>query len=151
MNKSVDRVCIDASLALKWVLPEIYTDIAQELLRDWVTKGLNLIAPTLFIFEITSALRNKVQRKIISTEEGFSALNQIKLANIELMFFPNLVERSLELSEELELTTAYDAFYLALAEDEKCGFWTADKNLVNTLSRHKMHWAKWIGDYNMES
>lgn len=154
MNKSVvqpsslniDKVCIDASLALKWVLPETYTDRAQKLLRDWITKGYTLIAPTLFIYEVTSALRNKVYRQIITKEEGFSALNQIRRGRIELIISPNLVERAWAISEDLELPTAHDAFYLALAKEEGCEFWTADKNLVKTLKRHKIRWAMWIGE-----
>ena len=142
----MDKVCIDASLALKWVLPETYTDRAQELLRGWITKGYTLIAPTLFIFEVTSALRNKVHREIITQEDGFSALNQISRGRIELITSPNLVERAWAISEDLELPTAYDAFYLALAEEEGCEFWTADKNLVKILKRHKIRWAKWIGE-----
>jgi len=142
----VNKVCIDASLALKWVLPEIYTDKAQELLRNWITKGYALIAPTLFIFEVTSALRNKVYRQIITQEEGFSALNQIRHGRIEFIFSQNLVERAWAISEDLELPTAYDAFYLALAKEEDCEFWTADKNLVKILKRHKIRWAKWIGE-----
>ena len=152
MNKSivrpssVDKICIDASLALKWVLPEIYTNRAQELLRGWITKEYTLIAPALFIFEVTSALRNKVYRQIITQEEGFSALNQIRHGRIELINTPNLVERAWAISEDLELPTAYDAFYLALAKEEDCEFWTADKNLVKILNRHKIRWAKWIGE-----
>lgn len=153
MSKSVvrpsspraDRICIDASLALKWVLPEVYTDRVQELLRDWITKGFTLIAPTLFIFEVTSTLRNKVHRQVITKEEGFSALNQIGHGRIELIFSLNLAERSWRISEDLGLPTAYDAFYLALAEEEGCEFWTADENLVNILKKHKVHWAKWVG------
>ena len=152
MNKSivrpssVDKICIDASLALKWVLPEIYTNRAQELLRGWITKEYTLIAPALFIFEVTSALRNKVYRQIITQEEGFSALNQIRHGRIELIFSQNLVERAWAISEDLELPTAYDAFYLALAKEEGCEFWTADKNLVKILKRHKIRWAKWVGE-----
>ncbi len=146
VNKSVDKVCIDASLALKWVLPEIYTRRAQELLRYWLTKGFTLIAPTPFIFEVASTLRNKVHRQIITQEEGSSALNQIRQGRIELIFSPNLVERAWEISEELRLPTAYDAFYLALAEEESCEFWTADEKLVRILNRYKIHWAKWIGE-----
>ena len=152
MNKSivrpssVDKICIDASLALKWVLPETYTDRAQELLRGWITKGYTLIAPTLFIFEVTSALRNKVHREIITQEDGFSALNQISRGRIELITSPNLIERAWAISKDLELPTAYDAFYLALAKEEGCEFWTADKNLVKILKRHKIRWAKWIGE-----
>lgn len=146
MNKSIDKVCIDASLALKWVLPEIYTDEAQGLLYDWLKKGLTLIAPTLFIFEVASALRNKVHRQIITQEEGFSALNQIRHGRVELIFSPNLVERAWRILEGLRLPTAYNAFYLALAEEEGCEFWTADENLVNILNKHKIHWTKWIGN-----
>ncbi len=152
MNKSVvrpnsvDKVCIDASLALKWVLPETYTDRAQKLLRGWITKEYTLITPALFIFEVTSALRNKVYRQIITQEEGFSALNQIRHGRIELIFSQNLVERAWAISEDLKLPTAYDAFYLALAKEEDCEFWTADKNLVKILKRHKIRWVKWIGE-----
>ena len=140
------KVCIDASLALKWVLPETYTNRAQELLRDWITKGYTLIAPTLFIYEVTSALRNKVYRQIITLEEGSSALNQILPGRIELLTSPNLVESAWAISEDLELPTAYDAFYLALAKGEDCEFWTADATLVKILKRHKIHRAKWIGE-----
>ena len=142
----MDKICIDASLALKWVLPEIYTDRAQELLRDWIRKGYTLIAPTLFIFEVTSALRNKIYRQIITQKEGFSALNQILHGGIELLTSSNLVVSAWSISEDLELPTAYDAFYLAIANQEDCEFWTADKNLVKILNRHKIRWAKWIGE-----
>src|SRR3972149_11670844 len=100
----------------------------------------------LWTFEITSALRNKVYRQIITQEEGFSALNQIRHGRIEFIFSQNLVERAWAISEDLELPTAYDAFYLALAKEEDCEFWTADKNLVKILKRHKIRWAKWIGE-----
>ncbi|MBI4228784.1 MAG: type II toxin-antitoxin system VapC family toxin [Deltaproteobacteria bacterium] len=143
----MDKVCIDASLALKWVLPEVYTDRAQELLRSWLVEGTSLIAPTLFIYEIASALRNKVYRQIITMEEGFSALNQIRRGNIELKYQPTLVDKGWEIAAKLGLPTAYDAFYVALAEQEGCEFWTADKNLVNVLENDKIKWARWIGSY----
>lgn len=130
MSELVRKVCIDASLALKWVMPEIYTEKAQGLLCDWITKGFTLIAPTLFIFEVASALRNKVHREIITQEEGLYALNQIRQGRVELIFSQNQVERAWEISGNLELPTAYDGFYLALAEEKGCEFWTADENLV---------------------
>lgn len=143
----MDKVCIDASLALKWVLPEVYTDRAQELLRSWLVQGISLIAPTLSIHEIASALRNKVHRQIITMDEGFSVLNQIRGGNIELKYERELVENGWEMAGRLELPTAYDSFYLALAEQEGCEFWTADKNLVNILESNKVKWARWIGSY----
>jgi predicted nucleic acid-binding protein len=141
------KVCIDASLALKWVLPEIYTNRAQEVLRNWLLEGVSLVAPTLFIYEIASALRNKVHRQVITLEEGFLALNlnQIRSGNIELIYRPELVEMGWAISERLGLPTAYDSFYLALAEHEGCEFWTADENLVNRLENNKIKWARWIG------
>ncbi|HEX9666793.1 MAG TPA: type II toxin-antitoxin system VapC family toxin [Thermodesulfobacteriota bacterium] len=141
----MDKVCIDASLALKWVLPEIYTNRAQEVLRNWLLEGVSLVAPTLFIYEIASALRNKVHRQVITLKEGFSALNQIRSGNIELIYQPELVEMGWAISERLGLPTAYDSFYLALAEHEGCEFWTADENLVNILENNKIKWARWIG------
>jgi predicted nucleic acid-binding protein len=35
---------------------------------------------------------------------------------------------------------------MALAEKEKCDFFTGDKKLFNSIKNH-LPWVKWIGDY----
>jgi predicted nucleic acid-binding protein len=45
-----------------------------------------------------------------------------------------LHRRALALAEHLELSAAYDAHYLALAERLGTEFWTADQRLGNAMS-----------------
>jgi len=54
MNNSV---CIDASLALTWLLPTEQNDAANALRQEWDEKGIELIAAPLFHAEVTSVLR----------------------------------------------------------------------------------------------
>jgi len=44
------RVCIDASLAIKLVIPESFSDRALVLWQNWIETGVECIAPSLFPF-----------------------------------------------------------------------------------------------------
>jgi predicted nucleic acid-binding protein len=48
-------------------------------------------------------------------------------------------------SARLGHTQAYDAAYLALAEQLGAEFWTADKRLANTAKHLKLTWVNYIG------
>jgi hypothetical protein len=52
---SADEVVVDASLALKWVERERYSDEASELLESWQEQRRRLTAPALFAYEATNA------------------------------------------------------------------------------------------------
>src|ERR1017187_7818208 len=43
---------VDASVAAKWFLPEPYNDQADKLLRDFVNRDVELMAPDLIVGEI---------------------------------------------------------------------------------------------------
>ena len=57
---SADEVVVDASLALKWVEREPYSDEASELLESWQKQRRRLTAPALFAYEATNALAKRV-------------------------------------------------------------------------------------------
>jgi predicted nucleic acid-binding protein len=56
---SADEVVVDASLALKWVEREPYSDEASELLESWQKQRRRLTAPALFAYEATNALAKR--------------------------------------------------------------------------------------------
>ena len=124
---------IDASVAVKWVLPEEGAERAAAL------RGQpdELIAPTLIAAEIGSAMRKRVAAKQLSVTEALSA-SQIATALINrLVPVPELTGRALELAIELQ-HPIYDCLYLALAERENVTLVTADQNLLAKATRVKI-------------
>lgn len=143
-------ICLDASLTLKWFLPEPGSDTALSLLRRWNRDGMRLAAPHLLAFEVTSVLRNRVARGLITPEEGERKLNLFIALPIQLQTPPELVNDAFRLAGELDRPNAYDAAYLALARRMGCEFWTADNRLVRALGG-RFPWVKDLGDLPAQS
>ncbi|HSR30541.1 MAG TPA: type II toxin-antitoxin system VapC family toxin [Anaerolineae bacterium] len=58
----------------------------------------------------------------------------------------HLHERALRWADRLGHSKAYDAHYLALAEQEGIELWTADRRLANGAQQAGAHWVHWIGE-----
>lgn len=118
-------VVVDASVALKWVVPEAGSEAAQALRAG----DAHLIAPTLVMAEIGNVLWKKTMRKEISRGEAVSALRLATSHLAEFIPLDDLRETALELAIELR-RPIYDCFYLALARRERCALVTADRRLL---------------------
>ena len=140
------RVCVDASLALLWLLPAQRTGQAVDLLEQWTRDGTDLIGPPLFDAEVTSAIRMNVYMKRLIPEEGEEAYESYAALGVEIVSPPGLSRYAWELAKEYNLPRTYDMQYLALAELEGCEFWTGDRKLINAL-QDKAKRIKWIGEY----
>jgi predicted nucleic acid-binding protein len=133
-------VCADASLTLKLVLYERDSELARALWETWKTQGTTVIAPSLWGYEVTSVIRNRVHRGRLPSDieaETFTAIQQLPL---QLMRPVGLHQRAWELACHFNLPAAYDAHYLALAEMASCPFWTADDRLFNAV-RDELDWV----------
>jgi predicted nucleic acid-binding protein len=130
-------VCLDASLALKLLVVEDDSARARSLWRSWVTKGIEVVAPGLFVFECASALRRMIVRHDLDEERGRSALELLLTMPVSLRAPEGLVERAWDLARDLDRPTAYDCFYIGVAEllDIEC--WTADRRLFNAVHEKK--------------
>lgn len=140
-----DLVVVDASLAVKWGLPEPYTEQAFELAARWANAKTQLTAPCLIIAEITNALYKRVSRKEMDLSTACQALEKVLGFGIEIREEPGLAERVLELAHELKMSATYDAHYLALAEKYGCDLWTGDRKLYNSAKK-KFSVVKWVGE-----
>jgi predicted nucleic acid-binding protein len=137
---------LDASAALKWQFEdEEVTSVAMGLLEDFIDGKIELISPTLFTYEILNAINVAINRKRIEEEDGYHALNYITSLGIELKSFHDLVEPAFHIARQYGLSP-YDCAYMALADKEKCDFFTGDKKLFNSIKNH-LPWVKWIGHY----
>lgn len=139
-------VVVDASLAVKWGLPEPYTEQAFDLAERWAHEETQLIAPCLILAEITNAIYKRVNRKEMTLNTARQALHTVLEFGIEIREEPGLSERVLELAHALKMVTAYDAHYLALAEKYGCDLWTGDRRLYNS-AKNRFSWIKWLGEF----
>lgn len=143
---NVDRIVIDASVALKWHLADedLRTE-ADALLRDFIDGKVELSAPTLFDYEITNTLKVAVARNRISEADALAAISRFQLLNIKRHDFFPLQDNTFRLALRYQ-RSAYDAAYLALAEANNLTLYTGDKRLFNAMN-NVFDWVKWIGNY----
>lgn len=141
-------IAVDASLAVKLVLPEEHSDKAKDLYRAAIAAGERLVAPPLLPIEVTNILRQKMRgaQPSLTLEEARELLEQFLAFPVELSVPARLYQRALELADQYGLVAAYDAHYVALAEALACDLWTDDRRLIRTLEG-KLSFVKWIGDY----
>jgi len=142
-----DCVAVDASLAVKWVLQEPYTDEALALAGEWAVAGVNPVAPCLLFVEATNVLHRRVMLGHISLSEARRLLNGLLSLGIQIRESPEIHVRAMELAHELGESAVYDTHYLALAEILECELWTADERFFNSVREHRPR-VRWLGEYS---
>ncbi len=118
-------VVVDASVAVKWVLPETGSDRAAAIR----TADDDVLAPSLVHAEIGSAIWRAVLRGDVPAAEARRDLKVAVGHYRRIISLAELVDRALELATRLR-HPIYDCFYLALAERERCALITADRRLI---------------------
>ncbi|WP_293158850.1 type II toxin-antitoxin system VapC family toxin [Okeania sp. SIO2C9] len=99
-------------------LATIGTEVPRfsNLWTQWELQGYSKITPTFFYYEVTNAFHRYVISGLLTSEEATEALEYILSLEIILHGNASLHRRALNLAQNLTLSAAYDAHYLALAE-----------------------------------
>jgi predicted nucleic acid-binding protein len=133
---------IDASVAFKWVVPEVHQDKAL-LLRDDCRNAVHvLIAPDFFPGEVAHALTRAERQGRITVGQALGLWSDVMSTAPRLRATVPVMPRAIELSSLLRIGV-YDCAYVALAEQEKCDFVTADDKLVLNV-QHQFSFVKHI-------
>ncbi|AQR62548.1 hypothetical protein BZG35_13510 [Brevundimonas sp. LM2] len=119
------RLVVDSSVAVKWFVTEAQSDEAQAVLDH------ELIAPQLLVAECANVFWKKARKHEMTPGQAMIAAANVS-GVVELMGLSNLVMRAVDLANRLP-HPAYDCFYLALAEMERCPLVTADDRLRRKL------------------
>ena len=126
---TVVDVVVDASVAIKWFVPEDFSAEALRLLDDRFRRHI----PVLLHSEVGQTLWKKVyQRKEIKAADGRSILRALMMTSLELHAVTPLLEHALDIALATG-RTVYDSIYLALATGLGCKLVTADRKLFNAL------------------
>jgi predicted nucleic acid-binding protein len=137
------KYVLDASVAVKWYVPENYEQEATRLL-----KGRHEIhVPELILPEVGNIIWKKIRRGDISSAEGEKIITAV--ARKRWTVYPHKQTLKSALTGAVATgQTVYDWTYLALAISLSCEFVTADekfhKALENTTFKSSL---KWIGDF----
>lgn len=128
------NLVVDASVAVKWLIPEEYSQLALKLLKELAEGVTELHAPLMLKYEVHNALRTYVSRKIITTENAYR-LSRI-FSQIELSYHePSWKALQASLKQALEYgITVYDAIYITLAQEVNATLITADKQLYQKIA-----------------
>ncbi len=139
------QVVIDASIILKWYLiDEEDSQKAIGLLQLYISNELEILAPSLLEYEIVNGLiiaqrRGRIKEEKLHTAiEGFLNL-EIKLRTL------SFISQSILHYCKVYNCSAYDASYLAVAENNGAPLITADARLYNMVKKD-LKWIKWLGD-----
>jgi len=132
----ISQVAIDASFLLKLFLSEDSSHQVEDQWRSWVEGSIEVIAPTLIVFEASSVLRNKVFRGILDEVDASEMMDKIRHLELSLIYAKELMEIAWEIGKTLKAPSLYDSYYLAVAKFFGTLLWTADDRLYRSAHKH---------------
>jgi predicted nucleic acid-binding protein len=138
-------IVLDASVVLALLLPLPHSSQAAAAFRRLKEAREELYAPALLEYEVCSVLRRSRNRGVITDAEVDAALSLLpRLAIVPVTPASSLHARALHWSERLQQAKAYDAQYLALAEQMHCPLLTADLRLAHAARDLGLDWVKGV-------
>ena len=139
-------VVVDASVAVKWVVAEPLSDMAELLYDTCLASGLPLIAPSLLPNEVTNAIYRQMRRGLLRELWADAAVTQFFGLNVQLLDPPGLTMEAYAFAKVHQLGAIYDSLYIVLAQRLQATCWTDDQTLLNNIGGIAP-WVRWIGDY----
>ena len=124
------RIAVDASVAVKWVIAEEHSALAEAL------TGRQMIAPSLLLIECGNALLRRARAGDIPTETVVGKVGALRVAPVRLVPAEQHLEAAIALATQLR-HSLYDCLHLALALGERVQLITADQRFVQSVRRHR--------------
>jgi len=133
---------LDASVVIKWFLPEPYAEAARRL-RD---RSIECEAPDLLLLEVPNALWKYVIRGTLDLPIAREAVESLSISPIRLREAGSLFTDAFRIAIETR-RSVYDCTYLSLAVQADCPLITADRKFYDAIkagpfAAHLL----WVGD-----
>src|SRR5215472_10936062 len=126
-----ERIVVDASLGLKWVLREEHSDRAVAL-----GPGRNLLTSALFWAESGNAIATRVRRGDLDAARADEVFRDLQTVPLRIRPLDGTsVTAALAIARNL-MHPIYDCCYLALAIEENSVVVTADRRFRSAVAKH---------------
>ena len=125
----MNRYVVDASVAIKWFIPEIHSEAALRLQRS----RYRLHVPALMTLELGNVLAKKIRRGELTRAEGDGILKELKHLPLQRHADERLFPAAYQLALDTQ-RSVYNCLYLALAEAIDGVMITADHKFYLSLS-----------------
>jgi predicted nucleic acid-binding protein len=134
------RIVVDASVAVKWFLPEPHSLQALRLLEG----ERELLAPDLIWAEVGNVLWKRWRQGELVDENARTILKDLR--KVPLLIHPadEIAEVAWSFASQFQ-RSFYDSLYLALASSQSCIMVTADRRLWNAVGS-SVPFLVWIED-----
>ncbi len=119
---------LDASVVIKWFLPEPDAEAARRLRRE----DLECEAPDLLLLEVPNVLWKYVIRGTLDLEIAKEAVEALALAPIRLRTAESLFADAFRIAIQTR-RSVYDCTYLSLAIQASCPLVTADRKFYDAI------------------
>lgn len=123
-------IIVDASVAIKWVVPETGTEAALALRSE------RIAAPAIWIVECANALWRHVRLKELSETEAAARLARLRSAEVESLALDDLLSEAFLFANELD-HPVYDCLYLSAAIQLDAKVVTADRRFRSAVARRR--------------
>jgi predicted nucleic acid-binding protein len=124
---------VDASLVIKWFVPEVHSEAA----RRWLGASHDYVAPDLLFAEAGNAVWKKVRREELEETEGRQLAMDLAQVAVETVATRSLLQDALALALTAGITV-YDAMYLTLAVRLETEVITGDDRFADRIAEHPL-------------
>jgi len=139
------RAVIDASVAVKIFVPEVFSAEAQEIFTRFGSENdAELIVPDFFFIECANVFWKWVQRSAYPSKGAKEHLRDLTSLDLTIIPAQVLADDALEIALKHQIT-AYDACYLAAAAQLQLPLLTADEKLATKVAKGSYQ-VQWLGD-----
>jgi predicted nucleic acid-binding protein len=139
------NLVIDASVLIKFYVPEILSDNAEQLFNRVEQGDVTLLAPDLIYSESGNILWKKRRMKELTRSEVEEITDAIISLPLKIEASKPLLPLAIDISIAYGITV-YDAMYVSLARVYETTMMTADRKLVDSLAKTDLKGGiVWLG------
>lgn len=138
----MSALVVDASVAVKWLVPEIHSAAAVQVLA----RASALLAPDLIWAELGNVLWKKRRRGELTADVARNMLRDFRRFPFTVHAAESLMEEAFNIADGFG-RSVYDSLYLALALREGCPLVTADRRFYEAMEGGPLGSSlRWVED-----